>query len=71
MFVDTQIKRHLCRWARNRGEDISSPDAPAFRALQAMKHSPGHDDHVHVRFKCPGNRDCRDATVSLARGTGC
>lgn len=71
MFIDTQIKKHMCQWARNKGEDISNPDAPAFRALQAMKHEPGHHNHVHVRFKCPGNRDCRDATVSLGRGTGC
>lgn len=71
MFVDTQIKRHMCQWARNKGEDISNPNSPAFLALQAMKHQPGHHNHVHVRFKCPGNRDCRDATVSLGRGNGC
>ena len=50
---------------------VADPDSPAFKALQAMKHEPGHHNHVHVRFKCPGNRDCRDATVSLGRGTGC
>lgn len=71
MFVDTQIKKHMCQWARNKGEDIDDPNSPAFRALQSMKHEPGHHNHVHVRFKCPGNRDCRDATVSLGRGTGC
>lgn len=70
-FIDTQIKRHMCQWARKRGEDIQNQDSPAFRALQAMKHEPGHHNHVHVRFKCPGNRDCRDATVSLGRGSGC
>ena len=71
LFVDTQIKRHMCQWARNKGEDISNANSPAFLALQAMKHQPGHHNHVHVRFKCPGNRDCRDATVSLGRGNGC
>lgn len=71
MFIDTQIKKHMCRWARNKGENLTDPSSPAFRALQAMKHEPGHHNHVHVRFKCPGNRDCRDATVSLGRGTGC
>ncbi len=71
LFIDTQIKRHMCQWARNNGENLSDPSSPAFRALQAMKHSSGHHNHVHVRFKCPGNRDCRDATVSLGRGTGC
>jgi murein endopeptidase len=71
MFVDAQIKGHMCQWARNKGEDISNPNSPAFLALQAMKHQAGHHNHVHVRFKCPGNRDCRDATVSLGRGNGC
>lgn len=70
-FVDQQIKAHMCRWAKARGEDLNNPSSPAFRALQAMKHADGHDNHVHVRFACPGNRDCRDSTVSLARGTGC
>jgi murein endopeptidase len=70
-FIDTQIKKYMCRWARDKGENLSDPDSPAFKALQAMKHAPGHHNHVHVRFKCPGNRDCRDATVSLARTTGC
>jgi murein endopeptidase len=70
-FIDTQIKKYMCQWARNKGENLSDPDSPAFKALQAMKHEPGHHNHVHVRFKCPGNRDCRDATVSLGRGTGC
>lgn len=71
MFVDTQIKKFMCKWAADRGEDVRDPSSCAFRALQAMKHEPGHHNHVHVRFKCPGNRDCRDATVSLGKGTGC
>lgn len=72
MFVDEQIKRYMCNWVRhNTSEDVTDADSCAYRTLQAMKHSPGHHNHVHVRFKCPGNRDCRDATVSLGRGTGC
>jgi len=71
MFVDAQIKRHLCHWVRNKGENVSDPNSCAYRSLQVLKHQPGHHNHVHVRFKCPGNRDCRDATVTLGRGTGC
>lgn len=72
MFVDKQIKRYMCNWVRqNTNEDLSASDSCAYRTLQAMKHSDGHHNHVHVRFRCPGNRDCRDATVSLGRGTGC
>ncbi len=72
MFIDAQIKHYMCDWVKqNTNEDLSDPDSCAFRTLQAMKHASGHHNHVHVRFKCPGNRDCRDATVSLGRGTGC
>lgn len=71
MFIDNQIKRHMCEWARQQGEDTTNPSSCAFKTLQAMKHWPGHHNHVHVRFRCPGNRDCRDATVSLGRANGC
>lgn len=72
MFVDKRIKSYMCNWVRqNTNEDLSNSESCAYRTLQAMKHSSGHHNHVHVRFRCPGNRDCRDATVSLGRGTGC
>lgn len=72
MFIDKEIKRYMCKWVRqNTNEDLTDPDSCGYRTLQAMKHARGHYNHVHVRFKCPGNRDCRDATVSLGRGTGC
>lgn len=71
IFVDTAIKEHMCDWARNQGENLSDPNSCAFKALRAMKYEPGHHNHFHMRLKCPGNRDCRNATVSLGRGTGC
>lgn len=71
IFVDTAIKKHICGWARQQGEDVDNPNSCAHRTLRAMKYSPGHHNHFHMRLKCPGNRDCRNATVSLARGTGC
>lgn len=72
MFLDTEIKRHICNWARERyAADLSNPNSCAFKTLRAMKYEPGHNNHVHVRLKCPGNPDCRNATVSLGKGTGC
>lgn len=72
MFIDKEIKSYMCRWVKqNTNEDLQDSNSCAFRTLQAMKHESGHHNHVHVRIKCPGNRDCRDATVSLGRGTGC
>jgi penicillin-insensitive murein endopeptidase len=70
IFVDTGIKQHLCRWAKTR-TNITDPNSCAFKTLRALKYSPGHHDHMHVRLRCPGNRDCRNATVTLGRSTGC
>jgi murein endopeptidase len=71
MFLDRAIKKHMCEYARANNEDLSNPQSCAFRALQAIKHEFGHHNHVHVRLRCPGNRDCRNAIVTLANGTGC
>ncbi len=70
IFVDTEIKKHMCRWVKRR-ENIEDPASCAFKTLRAMKYAPGHYNHIHLRLRCPGNRDCRDATVSLGRNTGC
>lgn len=72
MFIDTEIKRHLCAWARAKfPSELNNPSSCVFKTLRAMKYEPGHHNHVHVRLKCPGNPDCRNATVSLGKGTGC
>lgn len=70
MFLDKEIKRHMCEYARNIGEDLR-PGSCAFKALQALKHEAGHYNHVHVRLRCPGNQYCRNSPVSLASSTGC
>ncbi|MGE4130072.1 MAG: penicillin-insensitive murein endopeptidase [Bdellovibrionales bacterium] len=72
IFIDTQIKEHLCEYVRKtRPQDLSDPSSCTFKALNSMKYSPGHHNHFHVRFRCPGNQDCQDATVSLGSDTGC
>ncbi len=71
MFVDAEIKKHLCRWVRAQGEDINSPASCAYKTLRAMKHSSGHYNHVHIRLRCPGNRRCQNAEVTLGKGVGC
>jgi murein endopeptidase len=70
MFLDREIKQHMCEYARKTGEDLS-PGSCAFRALQALKHWEGHYHHVHIRLRCPGNHYCMNAAVTLANETGC
>ena len=51
--------------------DENLSDACVQRALQALTHEPGHDNHVHVRLRCPENSACQNAWVTLANSTGC
>jgi murein endopeptidase len=71
MFLDLQIKQHMCRHAKKRGEDLGDKKSCAYRTLRALYHEAGHYNHVHVRLRCPGNRDCQNSIVSLADITGC
>ncbi len=72
MFVDKEIKRHMCEFVKNkRDEDWKNPKSCAFKALKVMKHWPNHHNHVHVRLKCPGNSKCRASNVDLGNTTGC
>jgi murein endopeptidase len=73
MFLDPEIKKHMCNYAKSTGENISDPASAGYKALRAMKDEPGHYNHVHIRVRCPGNRGCRgqDSIVTLGNGTGC
>ncbi|MBX3022296.1 MAG: penicillin-insensitive murein endopeptidase [Bdellovibrionales bacterium] len=70
IFLDKEIKRHMCQYVRKLGESTEKGSC-AYKALQVLKHEGNHHHHIHVRLKCPGNEDCHEATVTLADGTGC
>jgi murein endopeptidase len=69
IFMDKEIKKHVCAYVRRSGENMN--DACVVQTLQSLKHETGHYNHFHVRLHCPGNRECREKTVTLATGTGC
>lgn len=72
MFLDPEIKKHMCNYARNNG-GIGGKGTCSYKILRAMKDEPGHFNHVHIRLRCPGNKGCRgqDSIVTLGDGTGC
>lgn len=72
MFLDPEIKKHMCNYARNNG-GIGGKGTCSYKTLRAMKDEPGHFNHVHIRLRCPGNKGCRgqDSIVTLGDGTGC
>ncbi|MEM1347208.1 MAG: penicillin-insensitive murein endopeptidase [Myxococcota bacterium] len=66
IFVDYPLQRELYEYAKSIGYN----DAELGSILQyprskssnfgIVRHTPGHDDHFHIRFKCsPGDQRCR------------
>ncbi|MDB6452630.1 penicillin-insensitive murein endopeptidase [Falsirhodobacter sp. 20TX0035] len=66
IFLNAAIKAEMCRTA-----------TPADTAwLQKIRPAPGHDEHMHIRLRCPaGSRTCTPQTPSVAElsqgGSGC
>lgn len=59
IFVNPVIKRELC---------IKDPGAHWLHKLRPWW---GHDDHWHVRMKCPANDTACEPTETIPPGTGC
>jgi hypothetical protein len=66
IFLDYNVQGLLYRWAKEHGEDESIlehlfqyPDRNNGSAL--VRHVANHDNHIHVRFKCPvSDSSCRN-----------
>lgn len=61
IFLHYELQKELYEWAEDNGVSERQLDRifqyPAGKhAGQGMiRHEPGHDDHYHIRFECPGN----------------
>jgi murein endopeptidase len=60
IFLDYNVQGMLYRWAKDAGVDENKlehlfqyPHRGSMDAL--VRHIPNHDNHMHVRFKCPAN----------------
>ncbi|HUJ62808.1 MAG TPA: penicillin-insensitive murein endopeptidase [Kofleriaceae bacterium] len=65
MFLDFKVQGILYRWAREHDVDTATLDHlfqyPHGRGTSEglVRHEPNHDNHLHVRFKCPhGDSAC-------------
>lgn len=60
IFMDYKLQKLFYKWAlehhkaskRTLRQMFQYPRGPA-ALLGIVRHEPGHDDHIHVRFKCP------------------
>jgi penicillin-insensitive murein endopeptidase len=67
VFIDTNLKKSLCRYARETGQLNS-----AANVLRNLVHEPNHQDHFHVRLQCPrGANDCHGQVPRTSGPTGC
>jgi murein endopeptidase len=66
MFLDYELQEVIYKWALKNGVSRRLLDTMfqyprgMYAAQGIIRHDPGHDGHVHVRFKCPkGDTQCR------------
>ena len=52
LFISERLRDQLLDWARAAGEDPETI-ARAARALRQPHHALPHDDHLHLRIRCP------------------
>jgi penicillin-insensitive murein endopeptidase len=62
VFVGAALKRDLCQ------REAASPDRGWLRVVRPW---PGHDDHLHVRLRCPAGSPACIGQPSLPPGDGC
>jgi hypothetical protein len=58
IFMVTQLQKVFYDWGRRNGASrgtLSSMFQVAGGGNACVRHQKGHDDHIHVRFKCPPN----------------
>jgi murein endopeptidase len=66
IFLDYNVQGLLYRWAKDHGEDegvlehlFQYPNRGSSSSI--VRHIANHDNHIHVRFKCPsGDSSCRN-----------
>ena len=63
IFLDYNVQGLLYHWAKDHGEDDSVLEHlfqyPNRGASSLVRHVANHDNHIHVRFKCPsGDTGC-------------
>lgn len=66
IFVDKAIKRHLCKYARKKGELAQHAEA-----LRRLRPYPHHDDHMHLRISCPTTSPRCVKQKEPPMGSGC
>lgn len=66
VFIDQVLKNEMCRYAKSKGDYNSN-----IQVLRSLRHETNHQDHIHVRLRCPANaKKCVNLPDPPA-GSGC
>ncbi len=66
VFMDQAIKKEFCRYAKSIGESLRETET-----LRRMRPWPNHDDHFHLRIKCPPKSPRCKTQDEPPTGSGC
>ncbi|HRE90484.1 MAG TPA: penicillin-insensitive murein endopeptidase, partial [Myxococcota bacterium] len=64
MFIGYGVQEKLYKWAQKQGVPQKKLDwlfqyPRGSRSMNGLiRHEPGHDNHIHIRFKCPRGDAC-------------
>lgn len=66
IFMDQKLKNELCKFAKSSGDYAAHS-----KVLQSIRHETNHQDHIHVRLRCPKNATRCIPQADPPAGTGC
>lgn len=72
MFLDKEIKKHMCSWVKKNVGPLGALDSCHSKIFRALRHETGHYNHVHIRLRCPTKQGgCQENVIPLTESTGC
>jgi penicillin-insensitive murein endopeptidase len=66
IFVDKVLKAELCRFAKSRNDYANN-----VQVLRSLRNEENHQDHMHVRLRCPKNAPKCVNLPDPPAGSGC
>ncbi len=71
IFIDGAIKHSLCQWAYDAPELTSLTKEAKSEVLRRLRPYPNHDNHFHIRLRCPAESKKCLAQAEVPEGDGC
>jgi len=66
IFVDQVLKNELCKYAKSKNDYAKN-----IQVLRSLRHEKNHEDHMHVRIRCPKNATKCVNLPDPPAGAGC